>query len=395
MKVLIVNDYASSFGGAEALTRRLRDGLRERGHEARVFATGLRSPRGDNFADDTCRGTTGSFRTALQAWNPWARSRLRAVLASFRPDVVHVRMFLTQLSPSILPLLRGVPSLYHATWYRAVCPLGTKTLPDETPCTEPAGVACLRHGCLPVHDWLPLQLQTTLWRRDRGVFDAVVANSDACRRLLEADGFEGVQVIRNGVPVVPARPPLAGPPLVAFAGRLVRQKGPDVLLRAFATLRDRVPEARLLIVGEGPERAALERVAGELRLGASVALAGHVDAARLEAALAGAWVQAVPSRWAESFGLVAAEALMRGTAVVASRTGGLPEFVRDGENGRLVAPGDPAALADALAELLADRDRAEALGRRARALARAELDAPRWVDRFVQLYETLRRPRPT
>ncbi len=395
MRVLIVNDYASSFGGAERLTLLLRDELRARGHDARLFATGLRSARGDNFADDTSRGTTSSLRTVLQAWNPWARSRLRAVLGRFRPDVVHVRMFLTQLSPSILPLLRDVPSLYHATWYRAVCPLGTKVLPDESSCTEPAGVACLRHGCLPVHDWLPLHLQMTLWRRWRGVFDRVVANSDACRAQLEADGFRDVQVIRNGVPVVAPRPALAGPPLVAFAGRLVKQKGADVLLRAFASVRTRVPDARLVVAGEGPERASLERLAAELDLGASLSLPGHLDPSDLETALAGAWVQAVPSRWAESFGLVAAEAMMRGTAVVASRAGGLPEFVRDGENGRLVPPGDANALATALFELLSQRERAESLGRRARETALAELGAPLWVDRFVQLYETLRRPRST
>jgi glycosyltransferase involved in cell wall biosynthesis len=389
LRVLVVNDYASSFGGAEVLSRRLRDGLRARGHEARLFATDLRSERGDNFADETCRGTTSGLRTGLQSWNPWARARLREVLAGFRPDVVHVRMFLTQLSPSILPLLRDVPSVYHASWYRAVCPLGTKILPDETECREPAGLPCLRHGCLPVHDWAPLMLQTALWRRWRGVFDAVVANSDACRRRLVADGLSPVQVIWNGVPVVPARPPLTGPPVVSFAGRLVRQKGVDVLLRAFALVVARVPEARLLVAGEGPERAALERLMQELGLGASVTLLGQRPRPELEAAFSQAWLQAVPSRWAESFGLVAAEAMMRGSAVVASRTGGLPEFIRDGETGRLVAPGDASALAEALLALLQERARAEAMGQQGRQVALAELDEERWLDRFVALYETL------
>lgn len=391
MRILILNDYASSFGGAEALTRRLRDGLRGRGHEARLFSTAVRSPRGDLFADDTCRGTASGFRTALQSWNPWARARLRRVLREFRPDVVHVRMFLTQLSPSILPLLRGVPSLYHASWYRAVCPLGTKVLPDESECREPAGLPCLRHGCLPVQDWVPLMAQTALWRRWRGVFGAVVANSEACRRLLVADGMAPVQVIHNGVPVVAARPPLAGPPTLAVAGRLVRQKGIDVLLRAFAMVRARVPGARLLVAGEGPERAALERLTLELGIASAVSMLGYQ--ADLGSALAGAWVQAVPSRWSESFGLVAAEAMMRGTAVVASRTGGLPEIVQDGETGRLVPPGDPAALAEALVELLQDRGRAESLGKRGRERALAAFDEAAWIERFVALYESLRRPR--
>jgi hypothetical protein len=120
-----------------------------------VFATHVRLSGGESFADYECFGTTSRFRTLLQTFNPWAFAGLRRVLAEFRPDVVHVRMFLTQLSPLILPLLRDLRSLYHVIWYRPVCPLRTKVLPDGTACHDPAGIACSRHRCLPLRDWVP------------------------------------------------------------------------------------------------------------------------------------------------------------------------------------------------------------------------------------------------
>lgn len=110
MKILLVNDDAVRQGGAEILLLKLRDSLRERGHDARLFASNAKEDGKCSLADYTCRGTTSRFRTLLQVANPWAAIGLRKVLRSFQPDVVHVKIFLTQLSPLILPLLRDVPS---------------------------------------------------------------------------------------------------------------------------------------------------------------------------------------------------------------------------------------------------------------------------------------------
>jgi glycosyltransferase involved in cell wall biosynthesis len=389
MRILLVNDYAAPNGGAEVGLLTLRDGLRQRGHDARVFATRARPSGGTSFADYECLGTTSRLRTLLQTTNPFAAVELRRALDEFRPDVVHVRIFLTQLSPLILPVLANVPTLYHVVWYRPICPIGTKLLPDGTICASPAGNVCYRSGCLPLHDWAPLMLQMRLWRRWRPAFDLVVANSKAVKRRLLAEGIGPVQVVWNGVPVVPARPPLASPPTVAFAGRLVREKGADVLLDAFARVRHELPAARLLVAGDGPERRALGQSVIELGLAEHVTQLGNVPRADLEAALAPAWVQAVPSRWAEPFGLVAAESMMRGTAVVASRTGGLAEVVHDEGTGVLVPPGDTAALADALLRLLRDRDVAEAMGHEGREVALRTFGETRYVDRFVELYDSL------
>jgi glycosyltransferase involved in cell wall biosynthesis len=389
MRILLVNDFATPVGGAELLILSLRDGLRRRGHDARLFASSAGRESGESFADYECFGTTSPFRTLLQTANPWAMRRLRKVLAEFQPDVVHVKLFLTQLSPLILPLLRKVPSLYHVAWYRPICPLGTKMLPDGEHCQTPPGLVCYRNQCLPPRDWAPLMFQMSLWRRWRNAFNLIVANSYAVRDRLIAEGIEPVEVVWNGVPIQPWRPPLSSPPMVAFAGRLVLEKGADVLLRAFARIVERLPEAQLLLAGDGPERDHLQKMIAELRISSNVNMLGHLTRQQLERYLAPAWVQAVPSRWAEPFGIVATEALMRGTAVVVTNTGGLREILQDGSAGVLVPPGDADALAEALHRLLKDRQLAERMGRAGRAVAQAKFSEAVYVDRFARLYERL------
>ncbi len=389
MKILLVNDYGTLTGGAEIQMLTLRDGLRERGHNARLFTSSAQTGTENGYAEYECFGTTSRFRTLLQMANPWAYSQLRRVLSEFRPDVVHVAMFLTQLSPLILPLLRDLPSLYSVQWYRPVCPLGTKLLPDGTDCKVSAGAACYRNRCLPLRDWLPLMLQMKLWRTWRGAFKLIVANSKAVKSQLVKDGIEPVEVIWNGIPTRPLRPRLSTPPTVAFAGRLVKEKGINILLKAFADVVKQIPSARLLIAGAGPERENLDALISSLGISSHVAMLGHLSRSEVERIFDGAWVQAVPSLWAEPFGIVAVEAMMRGTAVVASGTGGLSEIVQDGETGFIVPPGDVNALAESLLKLLNNCELSERMGRAGREVALACFSESNHVEKFIELYEAM------
>ena len=223
MKILLETMHATATGGAEIITLLLRDGLRAREIDARLFATTARSVASPMQADYLCMGTTTCFRTLLQTANPWAVWRLRRVLYDFLPDVVHVNVVLTQLSPLILPLLRNVPSLYHAHWFRSVCPLLSKTLPDGSPCHSPSGAACYRNRCLNLRDGLPLAVQAKLWRRWREVFKLTIANSAAVQRMSQPTAFIPWKWSGAAFPNGQCGP-LSSPPTLFFAGRLDRQK---------------------------------------------------------------------------------------------------------------------------------------------------------------------------
>ncbi len=236
---------------------------------------------------------------------------------------------------------------------------------------------------------MPLMLQMKHWRSAMHHLDMFVANSDAVRLHLEAEGFDPVEVIRHGVRVHPAGPPLAVAPTVVFAGRLVREKGADVLLRAFAEVSKKVPEARLVIAGDGPESDTLKALMSDLDVTSRVTMPGHVPHAELIDHFGGAWVQVVPSLWAEPLGIVAIEAMMRGTAVVASDSGGLREIVEHERTGFLTPPGNERALAHALEIIMSDRRRTEQMGQAGRRRALDVFNEDKVTDRMVQLYERL------
>jgi N-acetyl-alpha-D-glucosaminyl L-malate synthase BshA len=155
------------------------------------------------------------------------------------------------------------------------------------------------------------------------------------------------------------------------------------VVRIFARLRETQP-AVLVMVGDGPDRPAAEEEARRLKVSDGVAFLGKID--EVAPLLAAAHVFLLPSE-SESFGLSALEALACGVPVVASRVGGLPELIRDGETGRLCPVGDIDAMAAAAGELLRDGEQWRAMSLRAAADARARFDRSEIVSRYEKLYK--------
>lgn len=215
----------------------------------------------------------------------------------------------------------------------------------------------------------------------RHVLHGVLVNSRATAQALEAAFPEEMhrlqpRVIYNGVDPAAWPPPAHRAPgehLMAV-GRLEREKGMDLLLDALARLRRSRPQARLTLLGDGSQRAALAQQAERLGIAEAVEFAGHVQ--DVAARLAAADVLVLPSRW-EGFGYVMVEAMLLQRPVVAFDITATREVVVPGETGLLVPAEDVGAMAAALATLLAAPDRMIMMGQagRRRALARFTLAA--------------------
>jgi len=193
-----------------------------------------------------------------------------------------------------------------------------------------------------------------------------------------------VRTIYNGVPDVPVDPlpRLADGPVVGALGRLSREKGFDVAVRALR----RLPDATLVLVGEGPERERLEALAVELGVDQRLKLVGWSDEPRRF--LGGFDVFVLPSRH-EGFPLAVVEAMLAEVPVVAADVGSVREAVRDGETGYLVPPEDVDALAERLGGVLADAEVARRLGRMGRARAVEHFTAEAMARAFESLYREI------
>jgi glycogen(starch) synthase len=355
-------------GGIETKAERLIAAFRAAGHEVVVLARGATEPPATvpivrvpfHQAPRRVRHVSRQLRFGRQL--PGAVSALRRAAVAARCDVV-LTLAITSYAPYAAALARVAPVVFSLEG------------------GEPGG----RFTSNPV--WL---------RRALRCATRVVA----CARSLARSAAELVpdlgarlSVVPNGVD--PERF-AAGPahdhprPYVLAVGRLVHQKGFDVLLEAFARVASEVPSADLLIAGDGPERAALEQRRTGLGLEGRVTFLGNAAPPRVAELYRGAALVACPSRW-EGLPLVCLEAMASGRAVIASAVDGIPDAVADGETGVLVPREDSAALAAALAGLLRDDVRRDRLGTRGRERVRAEFTWDTVTRRYLDVLESSRR----
>lgn len=219
------------------------------------------------------------------------------------------------------------------------------------------------------------------------LLDAHVSVGERAARMVEeilGQPAGSVQGIANGVPPVEVEPvarPATGP-LIGSLGRLTEQKGYEALVQALPAL----PDATLVLVGDGPERAALEALAGELGVGDRMIVTGWTSEARRW--LPALDVFALPSRW-EGLPLVILEAMHAGLPVVACDVGSVAEAVLDGETGYAVAPGDQAALERRLAALVADPELRARLGARGREVAAERFTSAAMARRYEAAYRRI------
>ncbi len=230
----------------------------------------------------------------------------------------------------------------------------------------------------------------------------VIAISEAVAGQFEGPGCR-VHVVPNGIPLdrfEPGPPPPGlsdelsipdGAPIACVVGRLTPWKGHQALLRAWPGVRARLPDARLLVVGEvafwedsyGDD---LRALAADLGIEGSVHWLGFredvADLLRLSDLLV------LPST-DEPFGRVVIEAMAVGRPVVATGSGGIPEIVADGETGLLVPPGPPEPLAEASVAVLGDRARATAMGEAGRRRALERFDVRRVARQVGEIYDAI------
>jgi len=176
------------------------------------------------------------------------------------------------------------------------------------------------------------------------------------------------------------------PPLIGFVGRLVDQKGCEYLVRAAPMVLAAHPDARFVIIGDGPERPRLEALAGDLGVAAAIDFAGYDPhpATRMRTMTA----LAVPSIY-EPLGMVALEAMVCGVPVVGSNVGGIPEAVEDGRTGLLVPPRDPSAIAGALDVLISKPELARHMGEAGHERATGQFSPHIVAGKYDELYRRM------
>jgi len=401
MKVLLVNKYFYPRGGSEAVFFETAALLRERGHAVSFLS--MDHPRNAGTSDpaefvslvdlDRPGRLLGQAKIAgRMLYSLEARKKLSRLLDREKPDLVHAHNIHHQISPSIFPLLnkRGIPIVMTLHDYKMVCPVYTLFTRGGI-CERCRGghyYHCLLRRCTKESfvksglNTLEMYAHHRLWHSYRRV-SVFISPSRFLKRKVEELGYRGPIVhLPNPVRTDGAAPAFRGrEKTIVYSGRLAPEKGLSTLFEALAGT-----DVRCRVVGDGPLREALGREVRARGL-TRVEFLGHLSPEGVRTELRNSVFAVVPSGWYENHPRAVTEAFALGKPVIASRIGGLPELVQEGETGLLFDPGNAADLKSKILSLLPDSARISRMGENARRWVERELHPDRYYAGLMAVYK--------
>ncbi len=306
----------------------------------------------------------------FKAWRALVRS-----IKALRPDVVHTHTSKAGFLGRLAAKWAGVPRVVHSTHGHVFSGyFGPVTTAFYMGLERLAAGWCDRIIVLSRHE-----IEDHL-KRGIGSRDQLVAIPNG----IDLHRFSDVK--SDPLPLRRAMGMGEGDVLCAVIGRLVPVKGHEVFLKAFKIVREKAAHAHAVIIGDGELKERLRQMSVELGLGNAVSWLGHRD--DIPQLLRAVDIVVQPSL-NEGFGLAVVEAQAAGRPVVATRVGGLPEAVKEGETALLVPPNDPEALARAMLELMKDPARRETMGRQGQEWVRERFTIERMINDTLRLYESV------
>jgi glycosyltransferase involved in cell wall biosynthesis len=386
MKILIyTDDFAPSIGGVQTMTAILAHGLAD----ARSPANGR--PAEVNEVTVVTRTPAGSMDDARFGFRvvrfPSKRQLYRLIR---RADVIHIS------GPAILPMAIGYllrkPVVVEHDGYQAVCPLGNYLhLPDRSLCPghfqNGNYLECYRCQSVEMSRARSIRNLALMFPR-RWLLKRIAVNVGASDHTGQRVALPRTQTIYHGIEdplaAAPARASANSPVQFAYLGRLIPEKGVDLLLRAAAIAQKSGRDFSLRIIGDGPQRRELENLAAQLSLNGRVEFLGYRTGEQLIETLETVSVNVIPSRWEEACPLTAIEQMMRGLLIIATELGGTAEVV--GDAGLKFPIDDADALAACISRVIDHPELIRSLGDAARRRALDVFSKDEMMHRHLELY---------
>ena len=361
--------------------------LRQHGHQVLEFTR-----HSDDIRD---KGVAGLISGACSTpWNPFSKKELQKYLLAEKPDILHVHNTFPLLSPSIFHAVRRLNTAVVFTLhnYRVFCAAGIP-MRENLPCTEcldkRSAFPALKYGCyrnsraatVPMALMIAIHRRLGTWQKRVDAFIALTAFQK--RKMAEAGLPEDRIYVK---PHFYADPPDALPwqdrePKVVFIGRLGMEKGLHVLIDAWKQWGEEAPV--LEIVGDGPERVALERQVGGT---GNIRFMGQLAFGETQKILARACLLILPSLWFEGFPMVIREAFALGVPVAASRLGSMPDIVTDGKDGVFFTPGDAGDLLERISSIWRKPEALAVMAENARKTFEERYTAERNYEALMEIY---------
>ena len=398
MKVLLVNKFHWMKGGSETYYFELGKLLEEHGHEVAYFSMenekNIKTGNKEYFVKASDMNSKDVTKALSVIYSKENKKVMEKALDEFKPDIVHVNNFQRQLTASVIDAAkeRNIPVVFTAHDVQAICPAILMMDPSRNICEECMGgkyINCIKKKCIKNS-----MLKSVLgaiegsYYRNTKVYtekiDFVLPPSEFYMNKLIKDGIpkDKITYIHNFIDVDAFDVKTEDDGYALYFGRLSREKGIINLINAFAKLE----KGTLYIAGDGPEKAEVEEVVKENKLEKRVKLLGFLNKEEMKETVRKCKFVVVPSIWYENCPYSVIETLCTGKPVIGANIGGIPELVKDNENGFIYQYDDINELAEKMKILFEDDKLVKKFSKQAKEIAKEQYSKENYYKKIMNIY---------
>ncbi|MBS3155617.1 glycosyltransferase family 4 protein [Candidatus Woesearchaeota archaeon] len=388
MRILIINDSCREVGGAETYIFGIMKLLREQGDEVFLFSYDTEKREEDysliiKHKEKKARFLVNKFGFSMRVYN-----ELKDYIKNVNPDVIHLHNNYIYSNSVLLALKKSKkPVIHHVHDWGLICPTSWSVYKKSLKvCKSVEGIQfkCLRKGCLPFHHWISTYLRNKIRiKLERNVVDLFISPSIRLRDYLKDHNMNPVIWLPQFIEFEDVEVRIPNGNILLYVGALSKNKGVEYLINAFPKIKEEIKDAKLHIVGDGPEREALE----ELSKGMDVKFFGRVPHDEVLEHYKHAKLLVMPSVWMENGPFVLYEGMSSGKPVIATKRGGIVDLVRDGINGFIVRAADSEAIAEKTIKLLKDKNLLKEFSKSSQKIIKEEFTTKKHLNYLNNLYK--------
>lgn len=399
MRVLLVNKFHYLKGGSEKYYFELAELLKENGHEVAFFS--MKDERNiktgcKEYLVEPIDLNNGSRLKAFDViYSKANKIKMEEALEDFKPDIVHLNNFQRQLSASIIEPIkrRNIPIVFTAHDMQAICPASAMLYNGKIceECIEKGYNSCIKKSCIKDSKLKSVLavLESKYYRKNKiyKKIDYIITPSEFIKgQLLKGRiQYNKIETIHNFVRSKPRIEVNQDKEYAFFFGRLSIEKGILNLLNALKN----IDSGNLLIAGDGPERENIEQYIKENNLENRVQLLGHLNQDEIRRYIQESKFVVVPSIWYENCPYSILETMEIGKPIIGSRIGGIPELIKENENGFLYNYYDIDALSKYMKELFENKDLSTKQSQKSRKLFEEKYNERIYYNKILDTYENL------
>lgn len=399
MKILMVNKFHYLKGGSEKYYFELAELLKEKGHTVAFFSMDNEKNIHTNYKEYFVKPIDLNNGSKLQALDViYSKENMKIMeeaLEDFKPDIVHLNNFQRQLSASIIePIIKKhIPIVFTAHDVQAICPAIVMLDSEKNICEKCIGGKysnCIKNNCVKNS-----KLKSLLgaiegkYYRNKKIYtkkiDYIITPSEFYRSKFIEDGINEnkIEAIHNFIDINNYNLETKNNDYALYIGRLSKEKGILNLIKAFSEIKNK----KLYIAGDGPEKEKINQIIKEEKLEENIIMLGYLKQEEVKEYIKNASFIVVPSIWYENCPYSVLETQAIGKAVIGANIAGIPELVKDKENGLIYKYDDISELKEKMQQLFENKELANEYGKKAKEYAKKNYDKEEYYKKITTIYD--------